>query len=65
MPDDITVNEQGLQTDLSQPGDPTTQTTPPNPDVVQTVSADWNQTKSTITFNGNIYSLTLIGQVQS
>ena len=65
MADDLEVNAQGLQTDLSQPGDPTTQVTPPNPDNIQTVNADWDQTANTIVFLGNKYSLTLIGPVSS
>jgi hypothetical protein len=63
MPDDITTDATGLQTDLSLPGDPTSQVAPPNPDVIVTMEGDWNQTKNTIVLAGNKYSLTLLGAV--
>ncbi len=63
MPDELDVNAQGLQTDLSLPGDPTTQVAVPNPDNILTVNADWDQTANTISFNGNKYSLTLVGPI--
>lgn len=61
MADDLETNAQGLQTDYSLPGDPTTQVTPPNPNTVVTIEGDWDQTANTIVLNGNKYSLTLIG----
>lgn len=63
MADVKNTDATGKETNISQPGKPTSQGTVPSPDDTQVANVHWNKTQNWVIIEGKKYKLTFLSNV--